>query len=83
MDAVTLRASKAAGGLLFSMYAGEQLLWTETSPLSWNSSTTYQTLQAGSATSYGPSSPHFFGRKGTASAEGYSVRTEPSSFLAA
>lgn len=37
------------------------MLWTDTEPISWNTSTTYQTLQAGAATSFGPDSAHFFG----------------------
>eukprot|EP01051_Picozoa_sp_SAG22_P006348 SAG22_NODE_411_length_10900_cov_2.633738_2_plen_891_part_00 len=59
-SSVTLRADKGPS-LLFSMYSGSTLLWKETAPLSWNASTTSQTLQAGLVSSYGPTSAHFFG----------------------
>jgi hypothetical protein len=54
--AVTVRATKSPA-LLFSMYAGTTLLWAETAPLSWNTTTTLQTLGAGES----PADTHIFG----------------------
>ena len=54
--AVTLRATKHPA-LTFSMYAGSTLLWKEAAPISWNTTTTLQSLEAGAT----PADAHFFG----------------------
>ena len=54
--AVTLRATKHPA-LTFSMYAGSTLLWKEAAPISWNTTTTLQSLEAGAT----PTDAHFFG----------------------
>jgi alpha-glucosidase (family GH31 glycosyl hydrolase) len=41
----------------FAMYSGATLLWQETAPLTWNSTTTVQSLEAGAS----PADAHFFG----------------------
>ena len=53
---LTLRATKAPA-LTFSMYSGATLLWKEAAPLSWNTTTTVQSLDAGAD----PTSTYFFG----------------------
>ena len=54
--AVTLRATKHPA-LTFAMYAGSTLLWKEAAPISWNTTTTLQSLEAGAT----PADAHFFG----------------------
>ena len=39
------------------MYAGSTLLWKEAAPISWNTTTTLQSLEAGAT----PTDAHFFG----------------------